>query len=124
MKKYLIIILLSLSGVSALAQLTISSGAQWVIEGSPSVVLQDMNMVNDGTITSGTGTFKFTGIQNSTISGSGIPGFYILEMAKTNSAKLIILPFNLLVTLLILKFLSENSLVCISVYKRIKAGIK
>ena len=44
--------------------------------------------------------------------------------AKTNSAKLIILPFNLLVTLLILKFLSENSLVCISVYKRIKAGIK
>ncbi len=44
--------------------------------------------------------------------------------AKTNRAKLIILPFNLLVTLLILKFLSENSLVCIRVYKRIKTGIK
>lgn len=82
--------MLSISGVRAFAQLAISGGTQWVTSGNASVVLQDMNLVNDGVITSGTGMFKFAGFQNSTISGNGIPEFYILEMAKTNSSKVLL----------------------------------
>jgi hypothetical protein len=90
MKKYLIIILLILQGVGAFAQLTISSGAQWVTNGNPSVQLQDMNVVNNGTIIAGTGSFKFTGTQNSSVSGTNATPFSILEIAKTSSAKLIL----------------------------------
>ena len=74
----------------ALAQLTVSGGTQWVTGGNVSVVLQDLNLVNDGVITSGTGLFKFAGFQNSTISGSSTSGFYMLEMAKTNSSKVLL----------------------------------
>lgn len=90
MKKYLIILLLSLTGVRAFSQLSIGSGTQWVTSGNASVVLQDINLVNDGIITSGTGMFKFAGFQNSTISGNSTSGFYMLEMSKTNAAKLLL----------------------------------
>lgn len=72
------------------AQLKIDQGANWVVNGNASVVLQDMNLANDGNINSGTGIFKFAGFQNSTISGIGISGFYILEMAKTNNTKVLL----------------------------------
>lgn len=90
MKHYITLLFLFVIFGRISAQLKIEFGASWVVSGSPSIVLQDINLVNDGTITSGTGTFKFAGIQNSTISGSSIPGFYILEMAKTNSAKVLL----------------------------------
>ncbi|QNA45272.1 T9SS type A sorting domain-containing protein [Lacibacter sediminis] len=90
MKHYITLLLLFVIFGRASAQLKIEPGANWVVSGSPSIVLHDMNLVNDGAINSGTGTFKFTGIQNSTVSGSIIPGFYILEMAKINSAKILL----------------------------------
>ena len=51
-------------------QLKLESGAQWVTTGNASVLLQDINLVNNGTLNAGTGSFKFTGTQNTNISGS------------------------------------------------------
>ncbi len=90
MKKIMTYILIVCSLNESFGQLNVGSAAQWVTTGNASVVLSDMNLVNDGTISAGTGSFKFTGTQNSTISGSSTPGFYILEMAKINSGKVLL----------------------------------
>ncbi|HEX6171924.1 MAG TPA: T9SS type A sorting domain-containing protein [Chitinophagaceae bacterium] len=68
-------------------QLKVETGANWLITGNASIVLQDMDLVNDGLINGGMGSFRFIGFQNSTISGNSTSLFYIMEMAKTNSAK-------------------------------------
>ncbi|RXK58779.1 T9SS type A sorting domain-containing protein [Lacibacter luteus] len=90
MKHYITLLLLLLMYERTSAQLKIETGANWVISGNPSVVLQDMNLVNDGAITAGTGTFKFTGLQSSTIAGSSASGFYLLEIVKTNNSKILL----------------------------------
>ena len=87
MKKIVYTIIISCLLCQGFGQVSIGSGAQWVSNGSISITLQDMNLVNDGSI-SGTGSFKFSGLQNSTIAGSGSSYFGILEMAKTNNATL------------------------------------
>ncbi|MBI2729621.1 MAG: T9SS type A sorting domain-containing protein [Sphingobacteriales bacterium] len=68
----------------------INSGTYIFSGGNAIIVLQDINLSNDGTINQLTGnsSFKFTGIQNNTISGLSAPLFDILEMAKTGSAKI------------------------------------
>jgi hypothetical protein len=49
-------------------------------------VLQDVNLVNDGTITvAANGRFSFTGIANSSISGTQQPAFNELEIEKTKA---------------------------------------
>lgn len=88
MKKYLIIVLLSLTGVKALAQLTIGSGAQWVTSGNAKLVMQNINLVNNGTFTAGTGNVKFTGSQSGSIGGSSAITFYQLEIAKNSGIQL------------------------------------
>ncbi len=90
MKKYFLLYKVLFLSLPGFAQLTIGSGVQWVTTGNASVVLQDMNLVNDGSISSGTGSFKFTGTLNSAIGGSTMPSFNILEMAKTNAAKVLL----------------------------------
>jgi len=74
----------------AFGQLHIGSDAKWITTGNASVVLQDMNLVNNGTISAGTGSFKFTGTQNTNISGFTMLSFTIIEIAKTNNAKLLL----------------------------------
>ena len=74
----------------AFGQLHIENDAKWITTGNASVVLQDMNLVNNGTISAGTGSFKFTGIQNTNISGFAMLTFTIIEIAKTNNAKLLL----------------------------------
>jgi hypothetical protein len=49
-----------------------------------------MDLVNNGSISAGTGSFKFTGTQNSTIGGSSMPLFNILEISKTNNSKVLL----------------------------------
>src|SRR5215204_5903257 len=71
-------------------QLKIETGANWIAAGNPTIVLQDMNFINNGLFSSGTGTVKFAGFQNSSISGSSTIGFYMLDIAKTNSAKVLL----------------------------------
>ena len=90
MKKFLILYKLLLVSLVGHCQLNINAGAQWVNSGNTSVVLHDMSLVNDGSLIAGTGSFKFTGSQNSTISGNGLPLFNILEISKDNNAKILL----------------------------------
>src|SRR5215203_611564 len=90
MKKFLILYKLLFVSLVGHCQLNISTGAQWVNTGNTSVVLHDMNLVNDGSLIAGTGSFKFTGSQNSLISGNSLPLFNILEISKTNSAQILL----------------------------------
>ncbi len=90
MKKFFILYKLLFVSLVGHCQLNISTGAQWVNSGNISVVLQDMNLVNDGSIIGGTGSFKFTGSQNSTISGNSLSLFNILEITKSNNAKILL----------------------------------
>ena len=70
--------------------MVITAGASFTTSGGVVVTLQDMDLQMDGDINqlSGNGTFRFSGAQNNTISGSTPPLFDILEMAKTGAAKL------------------------------------
>ena len=90
MKKFLILYKLLFLGLGGYGQLTISSGAQWTNNGNATIVLQNIDLVNNGSVSAGTGSFKFTGTQNSTISGSSMPLFSILEISKTNNAKVLL----------------------------------
>ena len=69
-------------------QLNIGSDAQWVTAGNATVVVHDMNLLTNGIFTAGTGSVKFTGTQNNGITGINLPVFNILEIAKTNNAKI------------------------------------
>jgi hypothetical protein len=90
MKKYLILYKLIFLSLGGYGQLNISSGAQWITNGNTTVVLQNMDLINNGSIAAGTGSFKFTGSQSSTINGSSMPLFNILEISKTNNAKILL----------------------------------
>ena len=86
MKKIILLILLSCQLQQGFSQLIVGTGANWIVTGNPSIVLQDINLVNNGLINGGLGSFRFVGFQNATISGNAAPLFNILEIAKTNSA--------------------------------------
>ena len=90
MKKYLILYKLLFLSLGGYSQLTITFGTQWNTTGNTTVVLQNMDLVNDGSISAGSGSFKFTGTQNSMINGSSMPLFGIIEISKTNNAKVLL----------------------------------
>jgi len=90
MKKIFILYKLLFVSLVGHCQLNIGTGAQWVNSGNVSVVLHDMDLVNNGSIIAGTGSFRFTGSQNSTISGNSLPLFNILEIAKSNNTKVLL----------------------------------
>ena len=54
------------------------------------ITLQDMDLNNDGTISQslGEGSFRFSGSQNNSISGTAAPLFDVIEIAKTGNAKI------------------------------------
>jgi len=89
MKKFLLLYKILFVSLPAFAQLKISSGTHWVNSGNANLVVSNLDFVNDGNF-SGAGGIKFTGNQNSTISGANQPAFNILEVAKTNNAKIIL----------------------------------
>ena len=72
------------------AQLYISPGVECSIQGSLPVVLQDMDFVNNGSFTHTGGSFRFAGLNNSSISGVGTVSFYRLEIAKSNNTLLLL----------------------------------
>ena len=90
MKKFLILYKLLFLGLGGYGQLSIGTGAQWISNGNTTVVLQNMDLVNNGSISAGSGSFKFTGSQNSTISGTSMPLFSIIEISKTTNAKVLL----------------------------------
>jgi hypothetical protein len=89
MKKFLLLYKILFVSLPAFAQLKISSGTHWVNSGNANLVVSNLDFVNDGSF-SGAGSMKFTGNQNSTISGTNLPGLNILEVSKTNNAKIVL----------------------------------
>ena len=88
MKKYILSYIISLFGLPGVAQLAISEGVNWVNNGNMTLTLQNMNLINNGNFHSGASSVKFTGNQNSMISGNSLPLFNILEIAKSNGVKI------------------------------------
>jgi len=87
MKKYFLLYKILFLSITGHAQLTITPGANWVNNGNITVSLQNMDFVNNGAFIAGSGSMKFTGNQNSNISGISLPSFNIVEIAKTNGVK-------------------------------------
>src|SRR5262245_55932875 len=87
MKKLILLLAIAFLSREGYSQVTITAGAQWVNTGNASVVINNMDLVVDGSFTPGTGSVKFTGNQNSTIAGLNAVNLSILEIAKTNNAK-------------------------------------
>jgi Secretion system C-terminal sorting domain len=71
------------------AQLFIQTGATITTADSNSyITLQDMNLINNGTINQTKGGFLFTGSNNNTISGSSTSTFNKFEIAKASGKKI------------------------------------
>src|SRR4030095_1155174 len=90
MKKYLLLYKILFLSIHGFGQLNISAGAQWVNSGNITVNIQNMDIINNGAFIAGNSSIKFTGNQNSSISGTGMPLFSIIEVAKTNNAKVLL----------------------------------
>src|SRR5215471_15420462 len=85
MKKFLLLYKILFLSLPAFAQLTISSGTQWVNNGNLTINLSNLDMINNGTFVGGTSNVKFTGNTNSNLGGSAATLFYQIEIAKSNS---------------------------------------
>jgi hypothetical protein len=85
MKKIIILSILPLLNTGVFAQVNISTGAQWVNSGSVSIVLENMNLENNGTFAASGSTVKFTGNSSHHIAGSSVTSFYDLEIAKSGN---------------------------------------
>lgn len=94
MKVVITFALLILIGFSTNAQnvMKVSAGATIKTTGGVTIVLSNMDLENDGTINqaAGDGGFRFSGTQNSAIKGAIVPYIGILEVNKTNGAKLLL----------------------------------
>ena len=90
MKKYLLLYKILFLSIQGFGQLNISAGAQWVNSGNITVNIQNMDIINNGAFIAGNSSIKFNGNQNSSISGTGMPLFSIIEVAKTNNAKVLL----------------------------------
>ncbi|NML23993.1 T9SS type A sorting domain-containing protein [Pseudoflavitalea sp. G-6-1-2] len=80
--------MVSFTATCVQAQLKVQSGAIVSCSGHAIITLNNADLINDGTISlsAGQGTFIFNGNANNTISGSSVPLFDILQIAKTGSA--------------------------------------
>lgn len=90
MKKYCLYILICLHSHLLFGQLRITTGTHWVNQGGSNIVLENLNLINDGNLVPGASLIKFSGNVNSTISGSTITNFNELGIVKTGSNKLIL----------------------------------
>lgn len=79
--------------VFARSQFYIQDGASITMTGNATIALRDIDLVVDGSITQspGDGIWTFTGVGDNFISGSSIPFFDRLQIAKTGSARIILL---------------------------------
>ncbi len=90
MKKYIfLIILFSISNLS-FSQLTITAGAQWVSDGSPQIVLNNIDFINNGTMLPGGSNVKFIGNNNNVIGGNTATNFFELEVGKMGGNKVLL----------------------------------
>jgi len=87
MKNFLLLLITSFTSNLIFGQLKINPGVQWVNEGAAVIVLNNIDLINNGTITAGGSVVKFTGNSNNIIGGSTASSFHELEMAKAGSNK-------------------------------------
>lgn len=85
MRKILIFLLL-LNANAVSAQLVITPGAQFNIQGNTQLTLENTSLVNNGSFVAGTGIVSFTGNSTSSISGNQPIQFYNLVINKTAGA--------------------------------------
>ncbi len=85
MKKFLLATILVLAAGLSFGQLIITPGTQWVNSGAAVIILDDMDLINNGTIIKGNSIVKFTGNTGNAIGGSTASSFHGLEMAKTGN---------------------------------------
>jgi hypothetical protein len=80
----LLLIILTCSFKIVSAQLTVTANAHLVSSGSNTqIVLQNVSVVNNGTINHSSGNIKFNGTSITSISGNGTLSLYNLELNKT-----------------------------------------
>jgi hypothetical protein len=91
--RYRWLILLLTIPVFARSQFYVQNGASVTMTGNATIALQDIDLVVDGTISqqSGDGSWIITGVGDNFISGSSSPFFDKLQIAKTGSARIILL---------------------------------
>ncbi len=63
--------------------LHIANGAQWIVNGSPSLVLNNVSLINNGNFETGNGTVLFTGDAPALIGGDRPIQFYNLVIGKS-----------------------------------------
>src|SRR5687767_7362843 len=94
--------------VAILAQGTIkiASGTNFKVNGGAIITLDNMHLENDGdlSLTAGDGTFGFTGNLNTNISGSSMPLFDVMKIAKQVGSEL-----TLLRNISVMSFIEFNS---------------
>src|SRR5215471_12704846 len=83
MKKFLLLYKILFLSLPAFAQLTISSGTQWVNNGNVTINLSNLDMINNGTFVAANSNVKFAGNANSNIAGSMASSFYQIEVSKS-----------------------------------------
>jgi hypothetical protein len=91
MKKYFLLYKILLLSLPGFAQLTISSGTQWVNNGAVTVTIGDLNFANNGTFVPGNSVIKFGGDSMNTIGGNSLITFYELQIAKNGNKSLSLL---------------------------------
>lgn len=91
MKKYLLLYKILFLSLPAVAQLTISSGTQWVNNGNVIINVNALDIVNNGSFTAGNSIVKLSGGTGNNIGGSSATTFYQLEIAKGANSKLFLL---------------------------------
>lgn len=76
------------AGLSAQNSFVITPGAEVTVTGNTPITLQNMNFVNNGTFTPGSGTVSMTGNTLSTISGTGAISFFNLVINNSGGVNL------------------------------------
>ena len=74
------------------SQLIVQAGTEIKLSANDYLVLENMHLINNGTINliSGNGTFKFSGNSITNISGTNKPLFNNIELAKSGSSQLVL----------------------------------
>jgi len=90
MKKILILLVVICFHNYTNAQLQIGPGTSWKSDASTYVVLDNLGIQYDATTAQLTNVFKFTGNVDANISGSSLPIFTKIELAKIGAAKLVL----------------------------------
>lgn len=86
MKNILFFFIASTVIQSAFAQLTITAGAQFVLTGNAQLTLSNMDFVNNGSFSPGSGSVLFTGNAVNLITGSQNTTLYNLAVGKTGGS--------------------------------------